>query len=316
MAKVKKLSALKKKDRANFQKDVTSVALPCIFFMLLSLIIAYAGMYLGFNTRHDEYFGVCYLLYCAISIVIVYCVNKDYVLDKLTPREKPTLKAYGAGLASLVAMMVWFTIPVVCLDMFLSIFGFTLENIAPANSASDSITEFIYVALIGPICEEIIFRGFVQRKLEKYSPVVAIMTSAIAFALFHGNFGQLFPMIGTGIVFGYLAYKYSIRMSMAVHVTYNLVIGELFGLLTDFLEKDGKEFVIPFIDMTPFTATIMVLAAIGIVVMVRMAMKGKFPLAEYRWKLKNLLYSFTSNGMMVFFTVAFCMCVHFIEKLP
>lgn len=315
MAKVKKLSALKKKDRTNFQKDVTSVALPCIFFMLLSLIIAYVGMFLGFDTRHNEYFGVCYLLYCAISIIIVYFINKDYILDNTIPREKPTLKAFGEGITSLVAMMVWFTIPVVFLDMFLGLFGFTLENIAPANNASESITEFIYVAFLGPICEEIVFRGFVQRKLEKYSPVVAIVTSAICFALFHGNFGQLFPMIGTGLVFGYMAYKYSIKMSIAMHVTYNLVIGELFGLLTDFLEKGGEEFLIPFIEVSPFTATIMIMASIGIFVLVKKAFAGKFPLSEYRWKMKNLLYSFTSSGMMVFFTVAFCMCVHFIEKL-
>ena len=315
MAKVKKLSALKKKDRGNFQKDVTSVALPCIFFMFLSLILAYAGLYLGLNVRHKEYLGICYLLYCAITIGIIYFVNKDYVLDKITPREKPTLKAFGAGLTSMVAMMVWFTIPVVALDGFLSIFGYTLENLAPANSASDSITKFLYVAIVGPICEEVVFRGFVQRKLEKYSPVVAIMTSAIMFGLFHGNFGQLFPMIGTGLVFGYMAYKYSIKMSIAMHVTYNLVIGELFGMLTDFLEKGGEEFLLPIIEMTPFTATIMTMAGIGIFVIAKQALKGEFPLNEYRWKFKNLMYSFTSSGMMIFFTTAFCMCVHFIEKL-
>lgn len=316
MTKIKKLSALKKKDRTNFQKDVTAVSLPCIFFMMLSLIIAYIGLFLGFDTRHQEYFGICYLLYCAITIGIIYLTNKDYVLDRLTPREKPTLKAFGAGLTSLIAMMVWFTIPVVLLDMLLGTFGFTLENLAPANSASDGITEFIYVAIIGPICEEIIFRGFVQRRLEKYSPVVAIVTSAIMFGLFHGNFGQLFPMIGTGLVFGYMAYKYSIKMSIAIHVTYNLVMGELFGMLTDFLEKGGEEFLLPIIEMSPFTAVMMVMASIGVVVIAKKALTGTFPLNEYRWKLKNLLYSFTSSGMMIFFTTAFCMCVHFIEKLP
>ena len=287
MAKVKKLSALKKKDRGNFQKDVTLVALPCIFFMFLSLILAYAGLYLGLNVRHQEYLGTCYLLYCIITIGIIYFINKDYIFDKLTPREKPTLKAFGAGLTSMVAMMVWFTIPVIIFDGILGTFGYTLENLAPANNASDSVTKFLYVAIVGPICEEVIFRGFVQRKLEKYSPVVAIMTSALMFGLFHGNFGQLFPMIGTGLVFGYMAYKYSIKMSIAMHVTYNLVIGELFGMLTDFLEKGGEEFLLPIIEISPFTATVMTRAGIGIFVITKKVLKGEFPLNEYRWKFKK-----------------------------
>ena len=298
-----------------FQKDVTKVALSCLFFMYLSLGLAYIFKFLGFDTYNNEFFGTMYLLYCIISIAIIGFINKDYILDKETSRMPINLKSFFAGFTSMIAFMVFFTAPVVILDFVLTQFGYTLESLAPANTSSDSITEFLYIAIIGPICEEIIFRGFVQRRLEKYSPVIAVFVSAISFGFFHGNFSQLFPMVGVGLVLGYMAYKYSIKMSIAMHITYNLVFGELFGFLTDFLERDGTEFLIPIIDISPFLACIMILTMIGILVLSHLILIGKFPLNEYKMKLKNLFYCFTSSGMIIFSAISFCSCVYFIEKI-
>jgi membrane protease YdiL (CAAX protease family) len=313
--KIKKKSILKNKDKINFEKDVTSVTLPCIIFMYLSLGLAYIFKFLGFDTQNKEFFGTIYLLYCIISIGMIGFINKDYILDRETTRSKITIKCFFAGFTSMIAFMVFFTIPTVMLDIILTPFGYTIESVAPANSSSDSITKFLYVAILGPICEEIIFRGFVQRKLEKYSPVVAITVSALCFALFHGNFSQVFSMIGVGLVLGYMAYKYSIKMSIAMHITHNLVLGELFGLLTDFMEKDGKDWVIPILDISPFIAIIMMLSIIGILVLSHLVITNQFPLQEYRIKFRNLFYCFKSSGMIILLTVSFCSCIEFIEKI-
>lgn len=313
--KIKKKSILKNKDKLNFQKDVTKVTIPCIFFMYLSLILAYMFKFLGFDVQNKEFFGTMYLLYCIISIGIIGFINKDYILDKETVRSPIKLKSFIAGFTSMIAFMVFFTMPVVFIDIVLNNFGYTLESLAPANTSSDSITEFLYVAILGPICEEIIFRGFVQRSLEKYSPVVAIFVSALSFAWFHGNFSQFFPMIGVGLVLGYMAYKYSIKMSMTMHITYNLVFGELFGFLTDFLEQGGEEYLLPIINISPFLASIMALTSIGILILSHLVMTGQFPLTEYKIKFKNLFYCFKSSGMMIFSAISFCSCIFFIEKI-
>lgn len=314
MVKIKRKSILKNRDKVNFQKDTTIASLACIFFMHLSLILACIFRFLGFDTGNNEFFGTMYVLYCIITIGIIGFVNRDYILDKKVSRDKITIKTFCEGFTSMIAMMVIFTLPVILMDIILLPLGYTLENLASANSASDSITKFLYVAFIGPICEEVIFRGFVQRRLEKYSPVIAIMVSAISFALYHGNFAQVFPMIGVGLTLGYMAYKFSIKTSIAMHITYNLVFGELFGMLSDFLEKDGEKFLIPFLNITPFIATIMILTIIGIIVIFNHVLfKDNFPFKDYKIKLKNLFYFFTSSGMIIFTTISICTCIFFIS---
>ena len=312
---VKKKSILKNKDKPLFQRDVSSSALLCTFFFSLSLLLAYFAKYvLGFSSRSTEFFGSVYLISCVIEIFIIYFINKDYIFDRNISREKMTGKAFCSGFSSMITFMILATFGAIFVDVVLKQLGYTLISVAPANTVSDSITETLYTCLVGPICEEIIFRGYVQRKLEKYSPVVAVFTSAIFFALYHGNFGQMFPMIGVGLVLGYMAYKYSIRMSMIMHVTYNTVFGELFGLLSDFLSKGGDDFKIPLIDMTPFSLAMSILSIIGVLVMANLYRKDKFPFKEYRIKLKNALYSFTSSGMMIFTTAAIVVSIILIDK--
>ena len=62
--------------------------------MMLALILAYIGKFIGLNIMHDEYIGICYLMYCAITIAIVYAINKDYVFDNQIKREERVSTEY------------------------------------------------------------------------------------------------------------------------------------------------------------------------------------------------------------------------------
>ena len=285
MTKTKKISILKNREKDLFEKDITKLAIYCILLIPLPFILAKLFNNIGFDSENNMFAGAVYLVYCFINILIIYFINKDYILDNKTVRDNISVKNFLSLFSVMITCMVLFTIPTIFLDIFLTLSGYTLETVAPANSSSDNVASFLYVSILGPICEEIIFRGLVQRTLEKYSPVIAIFTSAIFFAFYHENFSQLFPMIGVGLVLGYVAYKYSLKASILMHITYNLFFGEIFGIISDFLEKDGEEFLLPIINMSPFMFTLMVFCIIGIFVIGITLKNNTLTFSQYKIKI-------------------------------
>lgn len=83
--------------------------------------------------------------------------------------------------------------------------------------------QFFFVALTPAICEEILFRGFALRPLEKtFGGKWAIILTALAFAIVHLDFVRLVPTFALGLAFGYAAVKSrSIFPSMALHLLNN-----------------------------------------------------------------------------------------------
>lgn len=64
------------------------------------------------------------------------------------------------------------------------------------------------IAVIGPVLEELLFRGAITKALLKqYSPVKAILISAVIFGVFHINPAQIIPAFLIGILFGWVYYK-------------------------------------------------------------------------------------------------------------
>ncbi len=83
--------------------------------------------------------------------------------------------------------------------------------------------QFLFIALTPAICEEILFRGFALRPLEKaFGAKWAIILTAIAFAIVHLDFVRLVPTFALGLAFGYTAVKTrSIFPSMVLHLLNN-----------------------------------------------------------------------------------------------
>lgn len=227
-------------------------------------------------------------------------MDKKYVLDnerQISPMKPLT---FFRCFSSLISLMLICTVPTVIIDTILSNYGYSIVEVASANTLSDSVTDFIYVSFIGPICEEIIFRGWIQKRLYKFTPFIAIFTSSVMFGIYHGNFGQMFQAMGVGVVLGYVAYRYSIKWSMAIHISYNFLLGELSGFISELLSKNGEEFVIPGTDFTPFTLAVAVFAAIGFIFLFIQYFFKKNFLQKYNVKFKKLIIPLTSVGFIIY----------------
>ena len=82
---------------------------------------------------------------------------------------------------------------------------------------------FITVAIYAPLFEEWLCRGLVLRGLlQKTSPAVAFIVSAVFFAVIHGNLWQAVPAFGMGLLFAYVYYRTgSLKLTMLMHFVNN-----------------------------------------------------------------------------------------------
>ena len=96
-------------------------------------------------------------------------------------------------------------------------------------------TDIIYAICIAPVLEEIVFRGVIMNDLKKYGYKVAIVINSILFGLIHYNINNTGQYIVLGIIFSYIAYKYSLKYSILLHILCNIpsVISIIFYINRD-----------------------------------------------------------------------------------
>ena len=83
-----------------------------------------------------------------------------------------------------------------------------------------------FIALIPAICEEILFRGYLQQNiLEQNSPTFALISTALIFSIIHFNIGGFLPIFFIGLYLGMLFYTTkSIIPAMFLHFLNNFFI--------------------------------------------------------------------------------------------
>lgn len=82
----------------------------------------------------------------------------------------------------------------------------------------------LYAVIIAPIAEEMVFRGWLLKILNKYGTTLAIIFSSLAFGLIHGTITQSIPAFFIGLILGYISWKYkSVIPTAAIHITTNFI---------------------------------------------------------------------------------------------
>ena len=115
-----------------------------------------------------------------------------------------------------------------------------------------------------------IFRKLIIDRLSRYGELIAIMSSSIAFGLFHGNFYQFFYAVMLGLILGYIYaktrdIKYSIVMHMLINFIGSVVaipVAESYDKFIPQLEsiQNGIE-----IDMADFLKNAMIVGSYSII---------------------------------------------------
>jgi len=138
------------------------------------------------------------------------------------------------------------------------------------NSFVDLITMGVTVALVAPIIEEMLFRGFFQRFFERRRGVTTgVLTTSAIFAAYHFNVYLLIPILLMATFIGAMAWRTeSIYPAIIVHSVNNVV-----GLIMANLDEET----ISWYNMGDHVSPFVLIIAIGLMIW---ALREFFKLAE------------------------------------
>lgn len=108
------------------------------------------------------------------------------------------------------------------INSLLEPFGLSMTNAYDA-SINQMLTPIglAYIIIIGPVSEELIFRGAIMRRLEKHGANFAILLSSAFFALYHMIIIQMMFAFIVGLVLGYTTQRYSLKWAILLHTAVN-----------------------------------------------------------------------------------------------
>ena len=172
--------------------------------------------------------GFGYLLATCLGVVILFLWKRAPFFRFVAFRRNAPMKPLT--LFTLIclgpACQLLFSLVASTLELLFRLFGFTLTSALEnaTGTGMDSLTLFLYIAFIGPITEELWFRGAILRTFQPFGRKFAAVLSAFLFGLFHGNLPQGIFAFALGLILGYTAMEYSIFWSIFLHIFNNLVL--------------------------------------------------------------------------------------------
>lgn len=146
----------------------------------------------------------------------------------------------------------------------------TLINLITPENIFDGFLVIVVIAIVPAICEEALFRGYIQRSFEfALKPVWAALLTAFFFGIFHLNPMGIIPLIALGFYFGFSAYKSnSIFIPVILHFLNNLSSIILFFIYGDEMVSASSY---KDVDLTASIVIFFVLAVlfIGVIALIR-----------------------------------------------
>ena len=105
---------------------------------------------------------------------------------------------------------------------------YRIAGLQPVDRVSESLgmlpvaVTLLGACVLGPLCEELLFRGLIARRLARYGQRPAALVSALLFALYHANLSQFFYALALGLLLAY-AYFYtgSFVAPVVLHMLFN-----------------------------------------------------------------------------------------------
>ena len=245
--------AEQKKEKANIFRDASFLAILMLIYNFLNRVNArlfWIGTYMVFSGKItlDAATAQAYLLeqkeelissttfkmtgsvlIVVVSSIGIFLIGQFIMKVRLTDILKPYrgfaldgAKFFPAALSLNLLSGVIVTVIVSKLgEQGITVPGSDFSMHSPTKY--ELLIQFVYVCLIGPICEEFIYRGLVIKLLSPYGKGIAVVFSALTFGLMHANIEQAVPAVMGGLVYALVAVRYnSIAPTIVIHVLNNI----------------------------------------------------------------------------------------------
>ena len=231
----------KQKEKSRLNKIAWMISLSGVVFFLVSRyiseILIFAGDALGVSReRLAEIFSdpvvlnmlqiVLSILLLTVPFILFFKILGEGNIGDLGGFNRPKKGTViphvmiGIGFCAFANIAVWFA------GRIFENFGVhnNLTQDPPASNGFALAMTVISTAIVPAVVEEFAFRGIVLGALKPHGEAFALLASAAAFGILHGNFEQIPFGFLVGVVLGYIRLKSgSVAVCMAVHSLNNLV---------------------------------------------------------------------------------------------
>ena len=205
-----------------------------------------------------------YFLAVGIGLIIMLLwKGKRFCFGEIWSRGRPmTVRDLLGLLCVFISGQLLFQMAAMSLEAILNLFGLSvLEAINNASAGADTLSMYLYVGILAPVAEELLFRGLILRTMLPFGKRFSIFTSAFLFGIYHGNLVQSPFAFAVGLVLGYTAVEYSVAWAMVLHMFNNLILSDMQNRLTSGLPETTATLI--------NWGIILVMAAVGLIVLVR-----------------------------------------------
>ena len=225
------------------KKSYSRYAIGCFTFLMAAVAIQLFVSIVLTKVIPESITGTSAFTFLNI-IVPEYCVGFPLLLLITSKMDKnaPEKNKLGFGRFIVIFLLVAGVSGV--LNIFgvivhsgvLRIFGKSLvdnQGVGGLIMNSNPFWRILTVGILAPIVEEVIYRKFLIDRVVKYGEWVAIITSALMFGLFHGNFSQFFFAAAIGGIFAYVYIRTGkVWITIIYHMIINLSTSVIYiGLL-------------------------------------------------------------------------------------
>ena len=245
---------------SNKGKYVTWVFLPLILAFIIQLALELMGLqgimvyvmasfkggsFSDFNQEvmgrflGHEYHNLFLVTYSIVAILVFGYIYKK--MFRSNQKYKPFDTSLNPSMTICGMAILTLALQYICVYVLLSLVvafpKWYLEYAELLKEAgldsSLSIPMAIYAVVLGPICEELIFRGVTLSAALKAFPVpIAIILQAVMFGAYHQNTIQGCYTFVFGLALGYVMYLYDdLIVTILIHMVYNIFGTYLSALL-------------------------------------------------------------------------------------
>lgn len=222
--------------KSDIRKTGVTLLLFYLVFMVLSSSFALIGDAIAVGLLKIHSTGAKFMqqssqaIGATVGIVIALLVVFKWLRTDLSKTvlfqkgsKEMNWKTWGLSVLFLFGAQFLFSSLSLGLNEILKVLGLSIESeIKSAQGANQVPIQLIYTLILGPVAEELIFRGAIFQVLRKYGRVFAIVASALLFGIYHGNLPQGIFAFAMGILFAYITAEYSIGWSMLIHIFNNV----------------------------------------------------------------------------------------------
>lgn len=211
------------------------------FLMILIMLICTSATGLPFSSADPtvDSFATTYPTVCMVLLAVVpqiSLIGSFFFISEYKKVNYAKANQINFKKFNWLVMLIVLAIGAVCLlgfTPFVNWFDHMVEGLGYSSSVSNldvsTVGKFIasifYIGLLPAICEELVFRGVISNGLKQNGTKVAVVLSAVLFALMHQNLQQFVYQLFLGGVMAYIVLKTgNILYTMLLHFLNNFII--------------------------------------------------------------------------------------------